>query len=93
MMHAGWSRERLISLFDAVLDLKRCLQVAGSDLVIRNGRSKDVLLALAQEVSKDFFMIIDMLLLFFCFCAVGDSCHQFRALCVRGVSWNLTHVH
>lgn len=55
MMRAGWSRERLISLFDAVLDLKRCLQVAGSDLVIRRGRSKDVLLALAQEVSKVFF--------------------------------------
>lgn len=44
-----------MSLFDAVLDLKRCLQVAGSDLVIRKGRSKDVLLALAQEVSKVFF--------------------------------------
>ena len=44
-----------MGLFDAVLDLKRCLQVAGSDLVIRRGRSKDVLLALAQEVSEVFF--------------------------------------
>ena len=50
-----------MGLFDAVLDLKRCLQVAGSDLVIRRGRSKDVLLALAQEVSElCFFMIGDI---------------------------------
>jgi hypothetical protein len=84
-----------MSLFDAVLDLKRCLQVAGSDLVIRKGRSKDVLLALAQEVSKGvFFMIGDMFLLVFFFCAIRDLCHQFQALCVSGrVSWNLIHVH
>jgi hypothetical protein len=64
-----------MSLFDAVLDLKRCLQVAGSDLVIRKGRSKDVLLALAQEVSKGvFFMIGDMMLLVFFFCAIRDLC-------------------
>lgn len=50
-MFAGWSEERLSSLFDAVTDLRRSLKSIGSTLVVRKGRSKDVLLALAQEVS------------------------------------------
>lgn len=72
-----------MSLFDAVLDLKRCLQVAGSDLVIRRGRSKDVLLALAQEVSKVFFFMIgDMLLLLVFFFVQLETCAIKSRCCV-----------
>ena len=49
-MFAGWSEERFADLFDAVADLRRSLKSIGSTLVIRKGRSKDVLLALAQQV-------------------------------------------
>lgn len=52
-MCAGWSEERLSSLFDAVADLRRSLKSIGSTLVVRKGRSKDVLLALAEEVSEE----------------------------------------
>ena len=61
-MCAGWSEERLASLFDAVADLRRSLKSIGSTLVIRKGRSKAVLLAIAQQVNYKLF--------FFCQCAV-----------------------
>ncbi|KAG0610929.1 hypothetical protein M758_7G102300 [Ceratodon purpureus] len=48
--YAGWAEERLAILFDAVADLRRSLKHIGSTLVIRKGRSKDVLLAIAQQV-------------------------------------------
>lgn len=52
IIHAGWTRELLESLFDAVTDLRRSLQRINSDLLIRRGRSKDVILALAHEVCR-----------------------------------------
>ncbi|KAG0573379.1 hypothetical protein KC19_VG173400 [Ceratodon purpureus] len=48
--YAGWSEERLAILFDAVADLRRSLKLIDSTLVIRKGRSKDVLLGLALQV-------------------------------------------
>jgi pimeloyl-ACP methyl ester carboxylesterase len=48
--YAGWTEERLSNLFDAVTDLRLSLESIGSTLVVRKGRSQDVLLALAQEI-------------------------------------------
>jgi hypothetical protein len=47
--HAGWSKELLESLFDAVEDLRSSLRSINSDLLIWTGHTAEVLLALAHE--------------------------------------------
>ncbi|KAJ7515707.1 hypothetical protein O6H91_22G024300 [Diphasiastrum complanatum] len=46
----GWANNLLESLVDAVLNLRLSLQSLGSDLLVEEGASKDILLKLAKEV-------------------------------------------
>jgi hypothetical protein len=48
-VYAGWSKELLESLFDAVEDLRSSLRSINSDLLIWTGQTAEVLLALAHE--------------------------------------------
>jgi len=50
-MHAGWSKELLESLFDAIADLRKELRLLGSDLIVLTGRTADVLNSLSQKVN------------------------------------------
>lgn len=56
-MHAGWSKELLESLFDAVTDLRKELRLLGSDLIVLTGRTAEVLGPLAQKVSQTIDLI------------------------------------
>lgn len=48
----GMSEELINALQDAILDLQLSLQKLGSNLAIRTGRTADVLLDIANEVSS-----------------------------------------
>jgi hypothetical protein len=56
--NAGWSKELLDSLFDAIADLRKELRLLGSDLVVLTGRTADVLTPLALKVLKQVLILI-----------------------------------
>ncbi len=70
--HAGWSKELLESLFDAVEDLRSSLRSINSDLLIWTGHTAEVLLALAHEVGGqwqphcNFYWTLQQQLMFLC---------------------------
>jgi len=59
-MLAGWSKELLESLFDAVADLRKELRLLGSDLIVLTGRTADVLSSLAQKVNHTLALITSL---------------------------------
>lgn len=68
---AGWSKELLESLCDAVSDLRKELRLLGSDLIVLTARTEHVLSRLAQKVCIHYSISIPVTIFIAEFHAAG----------------------